>query len=335
MEYKIFLDMDGVIADFDKGVSHIFGQSPDSVIASLGNMNFWKQLNDIDHFWLYLKPMSDSGELWNYIKSYDVTLLTTPVSFVKTCKQDKKAWAEKYLGNIDVIFSAHKEKYAEPNTILIDDREDNIRKFNEAGGIGILHTSAKNTIEQLGAVLKKTKKASVDLENDKTLYATEWITLKETNSGYIYTVTKPGVAILPIRQIGDHLEVLVRQQISGLLGETITVVTGRSEEGETQLETAVRELQEETGIITNPESFVKVGDLYYGKNNPIPDALFFVLIEELQTKYEKPETDGTIFEEFSKNFWVSEYELENLLLVSEDPTLYNVLCKFLLLASSR
>jgi 8-oxo-dGTP pyrophosphatase MutT (NUDIX family)/5'(3')-deoxyribonucleotidase len=336
MSYKIFLDMDGVIADFDKGVADTFGESADTVISSLGNMNFWKQVNDLDHFWLHLEPMPDSKQLWDYVKKYEVTLLTTPVNFVKTCKQDKKDWAKKYLGDIDVIFSASKEKYSEPQAILIDDREDNIKKFQEAGGIGILHTSAKNTIEQLEKEMKKTKKASADLKNDKTLYTTEWIILKETDGGYIYTITKPGVAILPIRQIGDHLEVLVRQQVSGLFGETTTIVTGRSDEGEDPLQTAIRELQEETGIIvSDPTSFVQVGDLYYGKNNPIPDTLFFVFIENAKTSYEKPETDGTIFEEFSQNYWISEYELESLLLVSEDPTLYSVLCKFLLLASNR
>jgi len=35
------------------------------------------------------------------------------------------------------------------NKILIDDREDTINRWNAAGGIGILHTSAPNTIEQL------------------------------------------------------------------------------------------------------------------------------------------------------------------------------------------
>ena len=39
--------------------------------------------------------------------------------------------------------------FASPNSILIDDREDNIKGWIDAGGIGILHTSADNTINTL------------------------------------------------------------------------------------------------------------------------------------------------------------------------------------------
>jgi hypothetical protein len=42
-----------------------------------------------------------------------------------------------------------KKDFAAPNHILIDDREDTINSWNVAGGIGILHTSASNTINQL------------------------------------------------------------------------------------------------------------------------------------------------------------------------------------------
>jgi hypothetical protein len=43
----------------------------------------------------------------------------------------------------------HKKDFAEPNAILIDDRKDNIDGWIDAGGIGILHTSAEETIEIL------------------------------------------------------------------------------------------------------------------------------------------------------------------------------------------
>jgi len=42
-----------------------------------------------------------------------------------------------------------KKNYAAPNHILIDDRESNIDQWRAAGGIGILHTSAAGTIQQL------------------------------------------------------------------------------------------------------------------------------------------------------------------------------------------
>jgi hypothetical protein len=44
---------------------------------------------------------------------------------------------------------AYKQMFAGPNRILIDDMEQTINEWNAAGGIGIHHTSADNTISQL------------------------------------------------------------------------------------------------------------------------------------------------------------------------------------------
>ena len=39
------------------------------------------------------------------------------------------------------------------NSILIDDREKNIREWEKAGGIGILHTSTKDTLRKLKRII--------------------------------------------------------------------------------------------------------------------------------------------------------------------------------------
>ena len=39
--------------------------------------------------------------------------------------------------------------YAQKKNVLIDDRPKNIEAWEAAGGIGILHTSAADTIDQL------------------------------------------------------------------------------------------------------------------------------------------------------------------------------------------
>jgi hypothetical protein len=50
---------------------------------------------------------------------------------------------------LNLEYSKNKQKYAAPNHVLIDDRKDIIERWEEAGGVGILHTSTKNTIECL------------------------------------------------------------------------------------------------------------------------------------------------------------------------------------------
>jgi hypothetical protein len=50
---------------------------------------------------------------------------------------------------LNLAYSHNKQKYASPNHVLIDDREDIIKEWEKKGGIGILHTSTQNTIEWL------------------------------------------------------------------------------------------------------------------------------------------------------------------------------------------
>ena len=50
--------------------------------------------------------------------------------------------------------SPDKAEYAHPYSILIDDREKSIDPWRTKGGIGILHTSAEETIAQLQAIVE-------------------------------------------------------------------------------------------------------------------------------------------------------------------------------------
>ena len=45
--------------------------------------------------------------------------------------------------------ASQKQQFSGENQILIDDRVDNIEQWKSKGGIGILHTSASDTIKQL------------------------------------------------------------------------------------------------------------------------------------------------------------------------------------------
>ena len=67
--------------------------------------------------------------------------------------RDKIYWIKKHVDK-NVFITAtlkgkHKAVYARPDYVLIDDRKDNIEAWTNAGGIGVLHTSAADTIKQL------------------------------------------------------------------------------------------------------------------------------------------------------------------------------------------
>lgn len=149
---NIYCDVDGVIADFEDGYFKLTGCiTPGVNSLTVCKSDFWGPINKAgSKFWANLIWMSDGKQLWEYITKYNPTLLSAP-SMYPSSRKGKLQWIEKHIPNTPIIFKQAKNKkdLASPNTILIDDRIDNIQQWIEAGGIGILHISTANTIEQL------------------------------------------------------------------------------------------------------------------------------------------------------------------------------------------
>lgn len=154
MEYKIYSDMDGVITDFNNRYKKYAGMMPSEYEKKFGKDKFW-ELADAEGvaFWVGMPWMEDGKNYWNYIKDYDVELLSSP-SRSETSRLGKRLWVRNNLPGIKLTLAQayNKKNYAEPNYILIDDRKSNIEQWIKAGGIGILHTSAEDTINQLKAL---------------------------------------------------------------------------------------------------------------------------------------------------------------------------------------
>jgi hypothetical protein len=167
-EYTIYCDMDGVLCDFDLGYEKLTGMSTAEANAK-GKSYFWELFrkgvgkNEKD-FWSNL-PWQPGGEkLWKTIQKYQPNILSSPaVDFSLPSNQQlspeynqaiqgKKEWIAKNLTNVgEEIFvpAVQKAKFAAPNHILIDDMEKNITAWKAAGGIGILHKNATDTINTL------------------------------------------------------------------------------------------------------------------------------------------------------------------------------------------
>ena len=94
--------------------------------------------------------MKDGKQYWDYIKNYDTELLSSP-SRSATSRLGKRLWVRNNMPGIKLTLAqaSKKQNYAAPNHILIDDRKSNIEQWRAQGGIGILHTSASDTISQL------------------------------------------------------------------------------------------------------------------------------------------------------------------------------------------
>jgi hypothetical protein len=156
MNVTLFLDLDGVLADFDKKVLEITGKKPEQ----LEQRFMWPRIAKHPNFYGSLDWMPDGEDLWNQTKHLNPIILTG-LPRGNWAEPQKRSWCAQYLGpDIQVITCQSKEKHLHaqsclrPNTkaLLIDDREKLQQAWEEAGGIFIHHIHTKKTIAQLTAL---------------------------------------------------------------------------------------------------------------------------------------------------------------------------------------
>lgn len=155
---RIFVDMDGVLADFLKGV-----ESPEYIGHPLtndakGHTEYDDRKEELTNKRLFanLPPMSDMYDLLAYIRHCETPweILTAAGAVNRELVvYDKNEWIKRYVDPtipVTCTFTGtQKAAYAFEGNVLIDDREKNINAWEDAGGIGILHTSARETINAL------------------------------------------------------------------------------------------------------------------------------------------------------------------------------------------
>lgn len=148
---KIYCDMDGVLADFEKHVNESFKHYFTDKLPFERFNDFKDDIKYRKNFWLDIPKMHDSTMLIEYLKNYNFEILTAYASWDKRSIRDKKIWYKNHFGNqkVNCVQRKEKQNFAHSKSILIDDYEKNIKEFTNAGGIAIFHKSAKETIKQL------------------------------------------------------------------------------------------------------------------------------------------------------------------------------------------
>jgi hypothetical protein len=155
-QHVLFVDLDGVLADFEAGVVSVTGKLPHDQPARV----MWKSLARTDRFYETLPWMSDGKRLWEEVAGLDPTILTG-LPLGRWAEPQKRAWCARELGsNVPVItcMSRAKAKHAravapDPAVpVLIDDRLSLRDSWVGMGGVFIHHTGAEQSIEQLRAL---------------------------------------------------------------------------------------------------------------------------------------------------------------------------------------
>jgi 5'(3')-deoxyribonucleotidase len=151
----LYLDMDGVLADFNKEYTKYDPNKED-------RKKFRSSVLD-HHIFEKLDFMPDTQELLNHVsklRGVNIQILTSMGTHdpfqAEEAKRQKLKWLNAhnipYIANF-VHNKEEKANYATPTSILIDDSVGCISPFIEAGGHGILHVNASDSIRLLDSTL--------------------------------------------------------------------------------------------------------------------------------------------------------------------------------------
>lgn len=155
---QLFLDCDGVLADFDAGAKRILGMTPAAFEERHGRQEFWKRLARARNFYGELRQMPDAQQLFQAVKQLKPTILTG-LPLGKWAAPQKERWAAEHFPGVPIITTMARQKYLhmEPGDVLVDDRENHRHLWENAGGIFIHHKNAEDTLRQLAKIYPSVK----------------------------------------------------------------------------------------------------------------------------------------------------------------------------------
>lgn len=143
----IFLDLDGVMADFHRPVVELFGEDPDALDeAAWAEVGEWGLSIDKGDFWGRIQ--AEGAEWWSTLPKLpwadrlaaacraacpQVIVLTTPGPFAESAA-GKYQWIQDELDGMRSLIGSPKDVCSAPGHVLIDDRAGYRERWEAAGG---------------------------------------------------------------------------------------------------------------------------------------------------------------------------------------------------------
>jgi 5'(3')-deoxyribonucleotidase len=160
-EPRLFLDADGVLADFDLGARRLLGASPKQFIAKHGRGAFWKRLASAPDFYARLPEMPDARELFDAVKHLEPTILTG-LPLGSWAAPQKVEWAAEHFPGVPIItcMARDKHKHMYRGDVLVDDREKHRAEYEAAGVVFVHHMTAEDSLRQLARLFPSVKLAA-------------------------------------------------------------------------------------------------------------------------------------------------------------------------------
>lgn len=150
---RLYLDLDGVMADFDTHHQANFGWVPSHDLTD----EQWQAIHDQPSFFLDMPMCEGAHGLFQALWDYRPIILTAcPKTNYQHVARQKRQWVKNHLGSaitvLPVIGGHNKPMFMHAKgDILIDDYGKNCRAWEAEGGRAIKHVTAAQTLKELKA----------------------------------------------------------------------------------------------------------------------------------------------------------------------------------------
>jgi hypothetical protein len=147
---QLYLDCDGVLADFDKGATEVLGMKPRAYEKRHGIGRFWRMLAGAPDFYFGLPMLPDAMTLFEGVRHLDPIILTG-LPMGNWAADQKVRWAARHFPGTRIITTMARDKrdHAREGDVLVDDQIRHAHLWEEVGGIFVRHTDAASTLLKL------------------------------------------------------------------------------------------------------------------------------------------------------------------------------------------
>jgi 5' nucleotidase, deoxy (Pyrimidine), cytosolic type C protein (NT5C) len=147
---QLYLDCDGVLADFDAGATAVLGMKPKAFEHRHGLGRFWQKLASAPDFYFSLPLLPGATKLFDAVKHLDPIILTG-LPRGNWAADQKMRWAAKHFPGVRMItcMARDKRNHAKEGDVLVDDNDKFRHLWEQGGGIFVHHRDVDETLAEL------------------------------------------------------------------------------------------------------------------------------------------------------------------------------------------
>jgi hypothetical protein len=168
---RIFLDLDGVLADWASAAILLHDHDPEAIMGSwppgvyelaevlgISGNEMWRPINSAGaEFWANLEPLPWCGDLMSLCTRIAPTTILTSPSKDPGAAAGKTRWLQSVFGSSfrDYLIGPAKGACASRGAVLIDDRDEGCEWFIAAGGHAIVFPQPWNSAHAIAPRIER------------------------------------------------------------------------------------------------------------------------------------------------------------------------------------